>query len=34
MHTVEGCGPEAVERVYRAMLDGRAKPDEGHILAL
>ena len=34
MRAVEARGPEAVERVYRDMLDGRAKPDEGHILSL
>jgi hypothetical protein len=34
MRVVESRGPEAVERVYRDMLDGRAKPDEGHILSL
>jgi len=34
MRIVEGRGPEAVERVYRDMLAGRAKPDEGHILSL
>jgi hypothetical protein len=31
---VRSHGPEAVEHVYRQMLDGRAKPDEGHILSL
>ena len=28
------CGPEAVERVYKETLEGRAKPSEGHILSL
>ena len=27
-------GPEAVERVYKETLEGRAKPSEGHILSL
>lgn len=31
---VRGHGPEAVERVYRQMVDGRATPDEGHVLSL
>ena len=34
MRVVEARGAEAVERVYRDMLDGHAKPDEGHILSL
>lgn len=31
---VRGHGPEAVERVYLQMVDGRVTPDEGHILSL
>ncbi len=34
MKVVYGRGPAEVERVYSAMLDGRARPDEGHILSL
>ncbi len=34
MKVVRGKGPAQVERVYLDMLDGRAKPDEGHVLAL
>jgi hypothetical protein len=34
MKVVRGKGAAEVERVYLAMLDGRAKPDEGHILSL
>jgi len=34
MKVVRGKGAADIERVYRAMLDGRAKPDEGHILSL
>jgi hypothetical protein len=34
MKCVEARGPGAVERVYRDMLAGRAKPEEGHILSL
>lgn len=34
MKVVRGKGPAEVERVYLAMLDGRARPDEGHILSL
>ena len=34
MKVVRGNGPAEVERVYLAMLDGRAKPDEGCILSL
>jgi len=29
-----GYGPEAVERVYKETLEGRAKPSEGHVLSL
>ncbi len=28
------CGPEAVERVYREVLSGQARPDVGHVLSL
>ncbi|MGH7897257.1 MAG: DUF2855 family protein, partial [Candidatus Binatia bacterium] len=31
---VHGHGPADVERVYRETLEGRARPDEGHILSL
>jgi hypothetical protein len=34
LHVVRGSGAKAVERVYLDMLDGKAKPDEGHILSL
>ncbi len=34
MTVVEGRGPAAVERVYREMLEGRARPDQGHMLSL
>ena len=34
MKVVRGTGAAEVERVYRAMIDGRARPDEGHILSL
>jgi hypothetical protein len=34
VRVVRGSGPEAVERVYMDMLEGRARPDEGHILSL
>lgn len=30
---IEGVGPEAVAEAYRAVLDGRAGPDEGHVLS-
>jgi hypothetical protein len=29
-----GRGPAAVEAAYRALLDGRAKPADGHVLSL
>lgn len=34
MKVVRGKGAADIERVYLDMLDGRAKPDEGHILSL
>ena len=34
MQVVAGRGPQAVEQVYRAMLAGSVKPDEGHVLSL
>jgi Protein of unknown function (DUF2855) len=34
IRVVHGRGPAAVERVYLDTLEGRAKPDEGHILSL
>ncbi|MCI0777359.1 MAG: DUF2855 domain-containing protein, partial [Chloroflexi bacterium] len=27
-------GEEAIERVYREVLEGRARPDEGHVLSM
>lgn len=34
MAVVRGKGPADIERVYLAMLDGRARPREGHVLSL
>lgn len=34
MRVMAGRGPQAVEQVYRAMLAGSVKPDEGHVLSL
>ncbi|MCE9648527.1 MAG: DUF2855 family protein [Parvibaculum sp.] len=34
MHVVRGSGAKNVEQVYLDMLDGKVKPDEGHILSL
>ena len=34
IRVVRGRGPADVERVYRETLEGRAKPDEGHVLSL
>jgi hypothetical protein len=34
MRVVQGRGPDAVKQVYLAMLEGRAKPDEGNVLSL
>lgn len=34
MRVVEGRGRTAVEHVYLDMLEGRSKPDEGHVLSL
>ena len=34
IRVVHGRGPAAVERVYLDTLEGRSKPDEGHILSL
>jgi hypothetical protein len=34
IRVVRGRGPADVERVYRATLEGRVAPDEGHILSL
>ena len=34
MKVIHGRGPADVERVYRDMLDGRARPEEGHVLSL
>jgi hypothetical protein len=34
MKIVEGRGEADVERVYRAMVAGEVRPEEGHILSL
>ena len=34
LHVIEGHGPAAVERVYLDLLDGKTRPDQGHILSL
>ena len=34
MNITEGRGPEAVERVYRDLLEGRARPDDGRIVSM
>jgi len=34
LKVVSGQGPQAVEAVYRALLDGRAEPQDGHMLSL
>jgi hypothetical protein len=34
IRVVRGRGPAAVERVYLDMLEGRTRPDEGHVLSL
>jgi hypothetical protein len=34
MKVINGQGRADVERVYRAMLEGKAKPEEGHMLSL
>ena len=34
LRVVEGRGPETVEAVYRATVDGRTDPAEGHVLSL
>jgi hypothetical protein len=34
LRVVRGHGPAAVEQVYRDTLDGRTRPDEGHVLSL
>jgi len=34
LHVVRGAGPEALERAYREILEGRARPDQGHVLSL
>jgi hypothetical protein len=31
---VRGQGPQEVEQVYRALIDGRTNPQEGHLLSL
>ena len=34
MRVIHARGPAAVERTYLEVLEGRAKPDEGHVLTL
>jgi hypothetical protein len=34
LEVVHGSGPEAVERVYRELLEGRTDPSVGHVLSL
>ena len=34
LEVVHGSGPQAVERVYRELLDGRTDPSVGHVLTL
>ncbi len=34
LRIVPGRGPAALERVYRQVLEGRSRPDEGHVLSL
>jgi hypothetical protein len=34
LRVVRDTGPDAVERVYRAVLDGDARPAEGHVVSL
>ena len=34
LHVVRDVGRDAVERVYRDVLEGRSKPDQGHVLSL
>jgi hypothetical protein len=34
LRVVHGRGPDDLERVYRALLEGRARPEEGHVLSL
>jgi NADPH:quinone reductase-like Zn-dependent oxidoreductase len=34
LRVVRGHGPDAVARVYHEVLEGRARPDEGHVLSL
>jgi len=34
LRVVRGSGPTDVERVYHDVLEGRARPDEGHVLSL
>ena len=34
LNVVRGQGPEAVEATYRQLLEGRAKPNQGHVLSL
>jgi hypothetical protein len=31
---VRGYGPEAVQRVYADTLEGRTRPEQGHVLSL
>jgi hypothetical protein len=34
LRVVRDAGPEALEHVYRAVLEGAARPDEGHVVSL
>jgi hypothetical protein len=34
MKIVRGNGKDDVARIYHAIVDGKAKPEEGHILSL
>jgi Protein of unknown function (DUF2855) len=34
LRVVDGRGPREVERVYRDLLEGRARPQDGHVLSL
>ena len=34
LRVVRDAGPDAVERVYREVLERRARPDEGHVLSM
>jgi hypothetical protein len=34
LHVAREAGPEAVERVYRDVLEGRSRPSDGHVLSM